>query len=107
MLDYLEDRVPGDKDPVACDAFAQEVGAATLGVGHQYVARVVDNSTVCLLGNAIVIAAISCLHVIDWDSHPLRDDRGERRIGIAEDEKTIRPLVRQDALASGQNLGDL
>jgi len=48
MLDYLEDRVTGDANPLAGHAFAQQVGPATFSVRHQKVARMVDQPTIQL-----------------------------------------------------------
>ena len=63
MIDDLVDGIADDVDFIGRDAFAEQVGAAALGVGHPDVAGMVDDAAVDLLRDAIVITAVAGLQV--------------------------------------------
>src|SRR5205823_5545303 len=92
----FKDRIAGDVNAAAFDAFAQEIHAAALGVRQQDVTAVVNNPTIDLFGHAVVVAAVASLHVIDRDAEPLGDDGRERAVGIAENQKLVRLLILGD-----------
>ena len=67
----------------------------------------VDHPAIDFFGNPIVIAAVAGLHVIDGDSQPPRDDRGQSAVGVAQNQQPVRPMFEKQRLASLQDLSDL
>src|SRR5215212_3278786 len=74
MFDDFMNWVAGDEDAPALDSFAQQVHPAAFRIGHQYVAAVIDDATIDLFGHAVIVAAISSLHVIDGNAESLCND---------------------------------
>ncbi len=105
--DHLADRVARHVDVMPGDPFPEKVRPAPLGVGHQDIARVVDDPPVHLLRHAVVIAAVAGLHVEDGDAHPFGDDRGETAVRVAEDQQPVRPLDGHDLLGPADDPADL
>src|SRR5438477_6221614 len=67
----FENRVAGDEDPLARNAFAQQILPAALGIRHQDVAAVIDDAPIDLLRHPIVVTAVSRLHVENGYVEPL------------------------------------
>jgi hypothetical protein len=61
----------------------------------------VDDATIDLLWNTVVVAAISRLHMEYGDPHPFSNDRGQRAVRITEQQQPIWILFFQKTFASG------
>ncbi len=107
VLYHLVDWVAGDEYAAAGDAFGEQVFAASVCVGHEHVAGVVDNAAVDLFGHTVVVAAVACFHVKDGNGEPLGDDGEKRAVGVAEDEKAVGLDLAQDSFAPCEYLADL
>ncbi len=90
--------LPGDQYPARVEALGQQVLAAAVRVGHQHVARLVDDPAVDLLGDAVVEAAVAGLHVEDRDPHALCDIGRHRAVGVAQDQQPVGPLLLEHRL---------
>ena len=60
-----------------------------LRVGHVHVGDDIDDTTVGLLGQALVLAAVAGLHVEDGDVQALGRDGGQAAVGVAQDEERV------------------
>ncbi len=82
----VEDFIDGiacDKDSLSLDAFSQQVLTAALRVGHQNIAAVIDQTTICLLRYSVIVAAIARFHVKNRNTHSLHHDGCQAAIGVA------------------------
>ena len=68
-----------------------EVAAGVLGVGQVDVGDHVDDASVGLLGQALVLAAVAGLHVEDGDVQPLRTDDGQAAVRVAQHQHGVGP----------------
>ena len=66
-----------------------EVAAGVLGIGQVDVGDHVDDAAVGLLGQALVLAAVACLHVEDGDVQALCRDGGQAAVGVAQDQQRV------------------
>lgn len=66
-----------------------EVAAGVLRVGQVDVGDDVDDASVGLLGQALVLAAVTGLHVEDGDVQALGRDGGQAAVGVAQDEQGV------------------
>lgn len=57
----------GDVGALFGEAAVGEVAAGVLAVAEVYIGYDVDYASVCLFGEALVLAAVSCFHVEDWN----------------------------------------
>ena len=73
-----------DVGALGCAAGVLEVAACVLGVGQVDVGDHVDDASVGLLGQALVLAAVARLHVEDGDVQPLRTDDGQAAVCVAQ-----------------------
>ena len=78
-----------DVGALGCAAGVLEVAACVLGVGKVDVGDHVDDASVGLLGQALVLAAVARLHVEDGDVEPLGRDGGKAAVGVAQDEEGV------------------
>ena len=60
-----------------------------LGVGEVDVGNDVNDTSVGLLGQALVLAAVSRLHVEDRDVEPFCRDSRQAGVGVAENEERV------------------
>src|SRR5437016_11726670 len=72
-LDDLVDRVSDNVDILAVNTLSQEVHAAAFGIWHKHITTMIDNATIDLFGHAVVVTTVSSLHVVDGNTHTLRD----------------------------------
>ena len=61
-----------------------------LAVRQVHVADHVNDPPVGLLGQALVLAAVACLHVEDGDVKALRADGGEAAVGLSQHQSCLR-----------------
>ncbi len=66
-----------------------EVSSCVLRVGHVHVRDDIDDTTVGLLGQALVLAAVAGLHVENGDMESLCSDDAEAAIGVAKDQYAV------------------
>ena len=84
-------RRTGDVGAFLRQAAVGEVAPGVFGVRQIDVADDVDDAAVGLLGQALVLAAVSGLHVEDRDVQAFRADHGKTAVGVAEYEHGVRP----------------
>lgn len=89
---------PRDVGALRGAAGVLEVAARVLGVGQVDVGDHVDDTAVGLLGQALVLAAVTGLHVEDGDVEPLGRDGGQAAVGVAQDEEGIRPRLHHQLI---------
>ena len=70
-------------------AAVSEVSSCVLRVGHVHVRDDIDDTTVGLLGQALVLAAVAGLHVKNGDMESLGSDDAEAAVGIAKDQYAV------------------
>ena len=96
-----------DVGALGCAAGVLEVAACVLGVGQVDVGDHVDDASVGLLGQALVLAAVARLHVEDGDVQALGRDGGQAAVGVAQDQQRVgldldhEPVARGDDVAHG------
>ena len=73
-----------------------EVTAGVLRVGQVDVGDDVDDASVGLLGQALVLAAVARLHVEDGDVQALGRDGGQAAVGVAQDQKGVGPHLHHE-----------
>lgn len=66
-----------------------EVSSCVLRVGHIHVGDDIDDTTVGLLGQALVLAAVAGLHVENGDMESLGSDDAEAAVGVAKDQYAV------------------
>ena len=81
-----------------------EVAAGVLGVGQVDVGDHVDDAAVCLLGQALVLAAVAGLHVEDGDVQALCRDGGQAAVGVAQDEQRVGLDLDHQLVARGDDV---
>ena len=60
-----------------------------LRVGHVHVGDDIDDTTVGLLGQALVLAAVAGLHVEDRNMETLGSDNAEAAVGVAKNQYAV------------------
>ena len=93
-----------DVGALGCAAGVLEVAACVLGVGKVDVGDHVDDASVGLLGQALVLAAVARLHVEDGDVEPLGRDGGKAAVGVAQDEKRVGLHLNHELIARGDDV---
>lgn len=66
-----------------------EVSSCVLRIGHIHVGDDIDDTAVGFLGQALVLAAVTSLHVEDRNVKSLRSDDAEAAIGVAKDQYAV------------------
>jgi hypothetical protein len=107
VREHFEDRIARDRDPVAGNPFPEQVLPASLRVGQQDGAGVVDDPAVDLLRHSVVVAAVAGFHVVDGNAEAFRHDRGQAAVRVAEDKEAVRLLGEHHAFGAGQDRADL
>ena len=85
-----------DVGALGCAAGVLEVAACVLGVGQVDVGDHVDDASVGLLGQALVLAAVARLHVEDGDVQALGRDGGQAAVGVAQDQERVGPHLHHE-----------
>lgn len=93
-----------DVGALGCAAGVLEVAACVLGVGQVDVGDHVDDASVGLLGQALVLAAVARLHVEDGDVQALGRDGGKAAVGVAQDEKRVGLHLNHELIARGDDV---
>ena len=75
-----------------------------LGIAHIHVGDHIHDTAIGLLGQALVLAAVACLHVKQRDVQPLRRDGGQAGVGIAQHQIALRLQFGQKLIAATQNI---
>src|SRR5207244_1265657 len=104
VFNYFQDWIAGDIDPPAFNSFAQQVGAAALGVRHQNVAAMIDDAAVHFFRDTIVKAAVARFHVIDRNAQPLGNNRRQGAVGVTEDQQSVWFLGKQNPFGGRDDL---
>ena len=89
MQDFRH-RGAGDKSALLGQAAVCQIAAGVLGVGQVDVGDNVHDAPVGLLGKALVLAAVSRLHMENRNVETLCPDDGEAGIGISQYQHRIR-----------------
>ena len=77
-----------------------------LGVGEVHVGDHVHDAAVGLLGEALVLAAVTRLHVEDWDVKTLGRDGREAGVGVAQHEQGVRPHLDHELVGGVDDVAD-
>ena len=93
-----------DVGALGCAAGVLEVAACVLGVGQVDVGDHVDDASVGLLGQALVLAAVARLHVEDGDVQALRRDGGQAAVGVAQDQQRVGLHLDHQLVARGDDV---
>ena len=93
-----------DVGALGCAAGVFEVAACVLGVGQVDVGDHVDDASVGLLGQALVLAAVARLHVEDGDVEPLGRDGGQAAVGVAQDQQRVGIDLDHQLVARGDDV---
>ena len=83
-----------------------EVAACVLGVGQVDVGDHVDDASVGLLGQALVLAAVARLHVEDGDVQALGRDGGQAAVGVAKDQERVGPHLDHQLVGGRDDVAD-
>lgn len=97
---------PGDVGALGCAAGVLEVAACVLGVGQVDVGDHVDDASVGLLGQALVLAAVARLHVEDGDVQALGRDGGQAAVGVAKDQERVGPHLDHQLVGGRDDVAD-
>jgi hypothetical protein len=89
IREHLVDRIAGDVDALALDAFIDRFLFAAFGVWKEDRARMIDDRRLTSR-EPIVVTAIARLHVKNGNPAASGDDRGEGAVCVTEDEHLIR-----------------
>ena len=96
-LDISEVVVENFRHGGSCDigallrqAAVGEVSSCVLRVGHVHVGDDIDDTAVGLLGQALILAAVSGLHVKQRNVQPLRRNGGQAGVSIAQHQIALR-----------------
>src|SRR5258706_11175002 len=94
MIDYFQNGVASHINSFAWDTFIQQVFTAAFCVRQKHITGMINISTVNLFRNAIIITAITLLHMIDPVTQSFSDQNCEPAIRIPKDQEFI-PLFGQ------------
>ena len=75
-----------------------------LRIAHIHVRNHIHDTAIGLLGQALVLAAVACLHVKQRDVQPLRRDGGQAGVGIAQHQIALRLQFAEQLIAAAQNV---
>src|SRR4029453_2031640 len=89
------------------NSLVQQVRAASLGVGKEHVARMVDDAAIHLFGDPIVEAAVASFHVVHRHAKSLRNDSRKPAVRFTQKQQAIRPDVTNRSLDARENLPSL
>ncbi len=67
-----------------------EIATCMFGIGHIDVGDDIDDASICLFGEAFVLATVSSFHMEDGDVETLCSDDAEAGVGVAKHEYCIR-----------------
>ena len=95
-----------DVGALGCAAGVLEVAACVLGVGQVDVGDHVDDASVGLLGQALVLAAVARLHVEDGDVQALGRDGGQAAVGVAKDQERVGPHLDHQLVGGRDDVAD-
>ena len=95
-----------DVGALGCAAGVFEVAACVLGVGQVDVGDHVDDASVGLLGQALVLAAVARLHVEDGDVQALGRDGGQAAVGVAKDQERVGPHLDHQLVGGRDDVAD-
>ena len=93
-----------DVGALGCAAGVLEVAACVLRVGKVDVGDHVDDASVGLLGQALVLAAVARLHVEDGDVQALGRDGGQAAVGVAQDQQGVGLNLDHELVARGDDV---
>ena len=94
----------GDVGALRGAAGVLQVAAGVLGVCQVDVGDHVHDTAVGLLGQALVLAAVSGLHVEDGDVEPLGRDGGQAAVGVAQDQQRVGLDLHHQLVARGDDV---
>ena len=91
-----------------CSLFRQsaigKIAACVLGVCHINIRNDVNNPAVCLLRQALILAAVSGFHMEDRNVQSLCPDNGETAVRITENKHCIRLDFRHERIGFCDNI---
>ena len=89
LMQDLRHRAAGDIGALLGEAAVGQIAAGVLGVGHVDIGDDVDNTTIRLLRQAFVLAAVAGLHVEDGDVQTLGADDAEAGVRVPQHQHRI------------------
>ena len=90
VMEHLCHGRTGHIGPLLGQTAVRQVAPRVLGVGQIHVGDDVHDPAVCLLGQALILAAVARFHVEDGDMQPLCADDGQAGVGIAQHQHGVR-----------------
>ncbi len=82
------------------EAAVGKIAACVLTIGHIHVGNDVHNPAVGFLGQALVLAAVTGLHMEDRNMQALGSDYAEAAVGITQNKNSVRLDSRPSACNS-------
>ena len=89
LVEHLGHGAAGDVGTLLGEAAVGQVATGMLGVGHVDVGDDIDDATVGLFGEALILAAVAGLHVEDGYVETLGTDDAEAGVGVAQHEDSV------------------
>ena len=75
-----------------------------LGIAHIHVRNHIHDAAIGLLGQALILAAVACLHVKQWDVQSFCTDGRKAGVGIAQHQIALRLQFREEFIAAAHNV---
>ena len=104
LVQHLRHRRTGHVRALLREARVGQVAAGVLAVGHVHIGDDVDNPSVGLLRQALVLAAVASLHVEDRDVQALRTNDREARVRVAQHQHCVRLDCHHQLIAFGDDI---
>ena len=83
MIQNFIDWIAGHEDSLSRNTLLHEILFASMCIGHQHVAGVIDDPPVDFLGDSVIIAPIPGLHVIYRDAQSFCTYRAQTAIRVS------------------------
>ena len=106
VLQHFPHRTARGDHPIGRKAFAQQILARDRRVRQVHVGEMIDHAPVDLLRHPLVERSIARLHVKHRNAQPLRRQRGEAAVGVAEHEQRAGPPLAQQPIHGDDHLSD-
>ena len=99
LVEDLRHGGAGDVDPLLGQAALVEVLSRVLGVAQVHIGDDIHDPAVGLLGQALVLTAVTGLHVENGDVQTLGADDAEAGIGVAQHQNGVGPELHHELIA--------
>ena len=90
LMQHLRHRRTSDVGALFGQAGVCQIAACMLGICHIYIGDDIHDAAVGLLRQALILAAVSCLHVEDGNVQPLGPNDAQAAVGVAQHQHSVR-----------------